>query len=143
MIRRWRRTCYRHAHAENLAARSKAMEEVKPVVPDLTEFDALFNPVKAVQKSASESGKPASKALVDVAGSVVSAATTLESTFSVSRRLETRTNTAKSASRAGGTELSLPSIPRCEKLGSEYIYDCLYCGRLPVTHTPLSSRSWK
>ena len=143
VIRRWRRICYRRAHAEHLGALSRVREEDPTVVPDLSEFGALFDPPVPQQSSQSETEEGANEAKSGTVKSVISAATTLESKFSFTRRPAVRTNTTKSASRVGGTDLSLPPIPRSEQVGTDYVYDCPYCGRLPIVQKPLGRQTWK
>jgi hypothetical protein len=137
MLRRWRRTCYSRAHAEKLAAYSETAQEATPVVHDEAGF------ASSAQSPENPGAVAADEPSRAIPPSTISGATTLESTFSVSKKLDARTNSIKSTSRAGGASLSLPPVPKCEPLGSEYVYDCPYCGRLPVTRTPLDGTTWK
>lgn len=143
MVRRWRRTCYRHSHAESLAARTRPKPQIDIPNSHSAQRDLTVDVAHTVQRPDLETDKPVRKASSIVSNAVFSTATTLQSSFSISKAPPARSETAKSASRVGGVELSLPPVPSCRRIGSDYTYDCPYCGRLPITRKPFTNRSWR
>lgn len=143
MVRRWRRTCYRHDHAKSLASKvgTAARNNVQPTSRPTTGI--VVQPAQDSRTTDAGTDKLLASAPSVTAGTIISAATTLQSSFSYTKEPQPRSETVKSASRAGGMEHSLPPLPLYQRVGSEYVHDCLYCGRLPVTRKPFTTRSWR
>ena len=139
MMTRWRRVCYRNARGKRFA---KMMAEAKEDQPPLVETHALqlqtyFSPAAKIEnlKVTTETlSKPRSS---------LGGATTLASEFSLSGQRQLKSNTQKSASRTGGHDLTLPTIPKVEYVRDGYLYNCSYCGVLPTTKKPLDRYTWK
>lgn len=144
MVRRWRRICYQHARAEHLAARNRTKAQQRDTLStELPHYDAVTALAPLTEPSDVETKIASPKASTVVSHSAFSTATTLQSGFSISKVSEARSTTAKSASRVGGSQLSLPPIPACQQLDSGFVYDCQYCGSLPMTKKRLTSRTWR
>lgn len=143
MLRRWRRMCYRHAHAKSLASRTVLSTQPG----DLDEPWAELNVASGTASHMASSSAPTTTSTQDKIAppsiAALSSATTLKSDFRVQKPPPAPSETAKSTTRVGSAALSLPPIPHCHTISSEYVYDCPYCGRLPIAQKPLTARSWR
>lgn len=141
MMRRWRRLCYQHKRAKNRSGNSRLIRSSAPVAPTAGGL------ARSTNENAHPSGRDREEhheaTRLHKAGSLVSGATTFQSKATISGVNRPRTNSAKSASRVGAPDLSLPKVPRVEVIHRGFLYDCPYCEALPILRKPMNRSSWK
>jgi hypothetical protein len=132
MLWRWRRACYCHAHALDLAANSEeaATLAVGPAAHLRNEPRHSDSPQKAT-------GPEAQTAPTSGKGSTLPPEAQL-----LSRPPVAESATTKSASRVANAKLGLPPLPVTNAVPSGHMYMCPYCGYPPIL-SKVSQKSWK
>jgi len=145
MMTRWRRICYRSARGQRLAKMAKA--KAKEDEPQLTQTLGLQSQVYFFPGTRYEKLDTTVPQVSPETGhmprSSVGGATTLASEFSFHGQGHFKSNTQKSSSRDGRDDLSLPTMPTVEYVGDDYLYNCPYCGILPMMKKPFDRHTWK
>jgi hypothetical protein len=137
MLWRWRRACYCHAHALDLAENiEEAMTSTaRPAAHLLNASRHSDAPQKVPFESAV--GPEAQAPPTSYIGS------TLPSEAQLDRRPPAAESaTTRSASRVGNDKLGLPPLPVTHAVSSGHMYMCPYCGHPPIL-SKVSQKSWK
>ena len=134
--RKWRRTCYHHAHLKRLAQAST--HEPGQSGHTLDGAGADLNP-----KYGDQAAELESSAGYTLTTNIQSAATTAPSYLEVPTYGERQTVSVRSTARGEDLGDSVPPRPPSHAMKNGYTYLCPYCGKNQQTSRRLTMKAWR